>query len=54
MLTQQFRMELPLVMVVRGLFTGRALGWYPPSSSALPALVLAGRHMHIVSTESAG
>ena len=35
-LTQQFRMDLPLATVVRGLFTGGSLGWYPASSPALP------------------
>ena len=35
-LTQQFRMDLPLATVVRGLFTGGSLGWYPSSSPALP------------------
>ena len=34
-LTQQFCMDLPLAMVVRGPFTGGALGSYPPSSPAL-------------------
>ena len=52
-LTQQFRMELPLAMVVRGLFTGGALGGYPPSSPALPAPVLASQHIRIVTTNSA-
>ena len=33
-LTQQFRMDLPLATVVRGLFTGGSLGWYPASSPA--------------------
>ena len=35
-LTQQFRMDLPLATSVRGLFTGGSLGWYPASSPALP------------------
>ena len=35
-LTQQFRMDLPLATVVRGLFTGGSLGWYPLSSPASP------------------
>ena len=35
-LTQQFRMDLPLAMVVRGLFTKGSLRSYPPFSPALP------------------
>ena len=35
-LTQRFRMDLPLATVVRGLFTGGSLGWYPPSSQHYP------------------
>ena len=52
-LTQQFRMDLPLATVVRGLFTGGSLGWYPSSSPALPPPppVLAGQHIRIVSTD---
>ena len=52
-LTQQFRMDLPLAMVVRGLFTGGFLGWYPASSPALPPPppVLGGQHFRIVSTD---
>ena len=34
-LTQQFRVDLTLATVVRGLFTAGSLGWYPPSSPAL-------------------
>ena len=49
-LTQQFRMDLPLATVVRGLFTGGSLGWYPSSSPALPPPVLGGQHIRIVST----
>ena len=50
-LTQQFRMDLPLATVVRGVFTGGSLGWYPASSPALPPLVLGGQHIRIVSTD---
>ena len=55
-LTQQFRIDLPLAMVVRVLFRGGggALGSYPPSSPALLAPVLAGQHIRIVSADSAG
>ena len=51
-LTQQFRMDLPLATVVRGLFTGGSLGRYPPSSPTLRHLppVLGGQHIRIVST----
>ena len=50
-LTQQFRMDMPLATVVRGLCTRGSLGWYPPSSPALPPPVLGGQHIHIVSTD---
>ena len=52
-LTQQFRVDLPLATVVCGLFTGGSLGWYPASSPALPPppLVLGGQHIRIVSTD---
>ena len=50
-LTPQFRMDLPLATVVRGLFTGGSLGWYPASSPALPPPVLGGQHICIVSTD---
>ena len=49
-LTQRFCMDLPLAMVVRGLLSGGSLGWYPPSSLALPPPVLGGQHIRIVST----
>ena len=48
-LTQQFGMDLPLAKLVRALLTGGAFG-YPPSSLALPAPVLEGQHIRIVST----
>ena len=51
-LTQHFRMDVPLAMFVPRLFTGGSLGWYPPSSSALPPPVLAGQHIRIVSTDN--
>ena len=50
-LTQQFRMDLLLATVGRGLFTGGSLGWYPASSPALPPPVLGGQHIRIVSTD---
>ena len=50
-LTQQFRIDLPLATVVRGLLTGGSLGWYPASSPALPPPVLGGQHIRIVSTD---
>ena len=52
-LTQQFRMDLPLATVVRGLFTGGSLGWYLASSPALPPPppVLGGQHIRIVSVD---
>ena len=49
-LTQQFRMDVPLATVVRGLFTGGSLGWYPASAPPLPPAVLAGQRIRIVST----
>ena len=30
---------------------GRSLGWYPPSSPALPPPVLRGQHIRIVTTD---
>ena len=50
-LTQQFRMDPPLAMVVRGLFIGWSLGWYPPSSPAILPPILGGQHIRIVSTD---
>ena len=50
-LTEKFRMDLPVATVVRGLFTGGSLGWYPASSPALPPPVLGGQHIRIVSTD---
>ena len=50
-LTQQFRMDVPLATVVRGLFTGVSLGWYPASAPALPPPVLGGQRIRIVSTD---
>ena len=44
-------MDLPLATVMRGLFTGGSLGWYPASSPALPPPVLGGQHIRIVSTD---
>ena len=45
-------MDLPLATVVRGLFTGGSLGWYPASSPALPPPpVLGGQHIRIVSID---
>ena len=49
-LTQQFRMDVPLATVVRELFTGGSLGWYPASAPPLPPAVLAGQRIRIVST----
>ena len=45
-LTQQICMNLPLAMVVRGLFTGGSLCWYPPSSPAFCAGVGRSTHPH--------
>ena len=50
-LTQQFRMDVPLATVVRGLFTGGSLGWYPASAPALPPPLLGGQCIRIVSTD---
>ena len=49
--TQQFRMDLPLATVVRGLFTVGSLGCYPSSSPALPPPVLGRQHIRIVTTD---
>ena len=51
-LTGQFRMDVPLATVVRGLFTGGSLGWYPASAPPLPPAVLAGQRIRIVSTNN--
>ena len=50
-LTQQFRMDVPLATVVRELFMGGSLGWYPSSSPALPPSVLGGQHIRVVSAD---
>ena len=50
-LTQQFRMDVPLATVVCGLFTGGSLGWYPAWAPPLPPPVLAGQRIRIVSTD---
>ena len=52
LLTQQFRMDLPLAMVVRGLFTGGSLGWYPPFLPCITSPVVAGQHIRIVSIDN--
>ena len=50
-LTQQYRMDLPLATVVGGLFTGGAMGCYPRNADALPGPVLDGRCIRIVNTD---
>ena len=45
-------MYVPLATVVRGLFTGGSLGWYPASAPALPPPVLGGQRIRIVSTDN--
>ena len=45
-------MDLPLAMLVRGLFSAGSLGPYPPSSPALPPPVLGGQHIRIASTDN--